>query len=461
MRTIIIILLIGLAISASATKVTTGTPGTDIVITSTTVAGLSDGDTLQINAGRYTGFSMTGVHKAIKIIGTGVTVDFNGSSAWATITTCSLFSLYDIYFYHGNYRGLELAGNVDSCLIKVSFRNFRDYVLLTTGLTYAGTAATRNNALDIQITSDSSSGAPVMHFNNRLWNSYIQNGTIDSVFGNTQTIEFTGGGATTSVGGGVIVRNITFTHCNKGGTNHNCLVYAAGEWEVYNITALDYQGDAVRLRPYTMDSSASHGIHTSVAYNIWGYGSDKYSICEIQHLPGDTTTNTNLPNIRTGYIWFFNCSGGRLRDGLISPQFEFTKGGCLMTLENSYRSVGNLIYNLAVVFPRTDADQSTVTSTMTAVINDAAGVISHYDTAGLRFYKTWSASGFTDSTTGAISSTSPLVNAGTPVSGYGLDAFGRTRPQGSSWDIGRIEAILNSVGPVDTRRRGGRIINKP
>lgn len=430
-------------------KITYGTPGNSISITSSTIAGLSPGDTLQINPGTYTGFSMTGIHlQELQIMADGVTVSWGGGFSGATISSSSLFTLKGIYFYNGSYKGLQLDGNVDSCTIIASFRNFRDVVFYTSGLTYDGTAATRNNALDLQLTTDSTFGASVMHFGNTFWESHIHNCHIDSVIGTPiQAIEFYSGWH-------VYIHDNIFTKINMGGTNHNSIIYAAGQWFIYNNVVLDFQGEC-RLRPYTMDSTGTHKRDTSLFYNNFAWNSAKYGQAELQQFDADTNTNTTLPNVKMGDVLVFNNTAGRLRD------VDFPGGGCQFTLEG-FKGHGK-IWNNAVVCPRTDADQSGLTAIVGTVINNAAGTLGRFDTSHNRFFLTFAASGLLDSTTGKISSTSPLVNAGVTVTGPGvpsIDADGRTRPQGAAWDIGRSEAILNSVGPRVIKKTNRLLINQ-
>lgn len=409
------------------TSLSFGTPGTALNIGASDVSTLVDGDTLLINPGSYQVGTISGIHKAIHIYaapGTVIINANNGANVYE-INTSSRFLLENWQFKNGTYRGLHLDGNVDSLTIRCSFRNYRDYVIIADGLTYAGTQATRNDGMEYQITSDSNSNSPVLHLANMQYNCNIHNCIIDSVIGTTnQMFEF--------LGYNVTVAFCTFTNINIGGTSHNSIIYAAGKWSIHNNTRVNFQGED-RLRSYTIDSSATNPRDTSLYYDNFAFNSVKYGGAEIQQLPADTNTNTGIPNIKCGEYYISNCTAGRLRN------LDFPGGGSEFTLEQTY-SHNNRLYNSFVVFPQTDiADTSTLNSVTKTVINDEAGVISKFDTARNTWSNTWTGGGLADSTIGLLTKYSKLINAGNTQTLFSTDIIGVVRPKLGAWDIGAAE----------------------
>jgi hypothetical protein len=220
---------------------------------------------------------------------------------------------------------------VDSCNFQdCNFYKVTDYVWYIDGTdgSYDGTSATRFNNVNFFYDTVRSVGPAVNVLStngSRSVTAYctVRNCWFDSTYGTPSScLSFTA-----NCIGDTIDRN-KFTNINLSGTDHNSVIYFQGWGVISNNLCNNRQGDFVRDRPYTVDSSATNQLpDTTYVYNNRDCSARKYAFIEMQHKVGDTSTNTNLPNTRTGILLCVNNTCLNTRTADYTPFINSSGGG--------------------------------------------------------------------------------------------------------------------------------------
>lgn len=279
------------------------------------------GDTMRVKAGSYDGFFMNNSRfsDSVYFLGGDSGVYFNGTMEVNNCKSIVFANLKGRDLSSGRWFDFEV--NCDS----ITVRNCRIDRTVDYQVYLHGTGG--NTFDDFIFKSDTFRGcgnANTLSTNGaKTKNIYIGYCWVDSTYGVTSS----GFSFTDNIVNGMI-ENCKFTDINLGGTSHNAVVYWQGEGTIRNNLCLNRQGDFVRCRPYWVDSSASNPTpDTTYVYNNRDCGARKYAFIEMQHKVGDTTTNTDLPNTRTGILLCFNNTCLNTRTADYTPFGNSTGGG--------------------------------------------------------------------------------------------------------------------------------------
>lgn len=376
--------------------------------------------------------------------------------------------------FAASQRGFNFDTNSDSCTLRNSrIQRCADYgIVMFSTVTYDGTNSFDNmsfiddtvraigNANAITTAGGTNNNGPV------LKNPLFRRVWIDSTYGSTGS----NGIQLSNRAYNLLIENCKFTHTNLGATAHNSLMYFQGFGIIRNIYSLDRQGDLIRARPYWLDSSASHSTtDTSWVYNIIDVGARKYATYEVQHLPADTTTNTNLPNVRTGimivcYISTFNTR--------TSDYFSFspsTGGGAGTNDIYQYYRFRPVMRNCLNVnaYLDTIAHCPCGDYTFNYMAHDGggskpSGFGAMGDTTGNKYSQSFVTMGIPDSLTARLILGSPAIDAGNDQYLYKIttDFYGNPRKVGAHSDDGAVE--FQGVDPTiwgPVRWRGFKKVN--
>lgn len=434
-----------------------------------TAYGMVAGDTLWVlkSATAYTGMFIQNSRftDSVYVICSDSGVVFTGT---VQIQNCKsiVFSRFFIDLaFAGGQRGFNFDTNCDSCTLRNSrIQRCADYGIVmfsttTTGLNGSSfdnmsfiddTVRAIGNANAITTNGGVSTNGPVLKnpVFRRIW--------LDSTYGTTANGIHMG-----NVTYNGLVEYSKFTNTNLGGTAHNALIYFQGYATIRNIYSLNRQGDLIRARPYWLDSSASHPTtDTSWAYNIIDVSARKYATYEIQHLPADTTTNTNLPNVRCGtmivcYVSTFNTR--------TSDYFSFspsTGGGAGTNDIYQYYRFRQYMKDCIDInaYLDTIANCPCPGYTFNYMAHDGGGAKpsgfgAMGDTTGNMYSQSFVTLGVPDSLTARLAAGSPAIDAGTDTYLYKVttDFYGAPRKQGPHSDKGAVEFNPNLWGPVPWR----------
>lgn len=292
--------------------------------------GIVGGDIVIINKGTYADLTVTNSRFSSEVF-------FTASDSGVTFTaTCTITNVKNIRFDHfrifpGSGRGLNLTTSDTTFFQNCYWYGKTDYQVHFDGTagSYDGTAATRfDSIVFINDTFRACGFAVVMQLNG---GRAVQSGLVirDCWFDSTYT---SAGFPSTclSLNKSNIntqIYNCRFTNINLNGTDHNAVIYIQGWGKIYNNYCFNRQGNFVRARAYTIDSSASNPFpDTLFMFNLRDVSVVKYATTEHQQFVADTTTNTNLPNVRTGVFVLLNSTtlNGRTNDYF---PFQNTTGG--------------------------------------------------------------------------------------------------------------------------------------
>lgn len=284
---------------------------------------LVPGDTVRFTAGTADGFYIENSRFAdsVFLIGSDSGTIFTGTGEFKN---CKSIVVQKLRWRDFSGRGLYLNGNCDSFTV----RNCRwdrgvDY--------FVQMFESGGNRFDnIQFISDTFRGCGGSNVINtqgaKTKNFSSHNCIFDSTYGAPGSPACCI--SLTDVADKYLIYQNSYTHINKGCTDHTSVNYLAGNGRFYNNYCFDRQGNFVRFRSYTIDSSASHPtIDTTYCYNNRDVRAIKYASFELQQFGFDTTTNTNLPNIRTGYFIGLNNTTLNGRTADYTPWGNSTGGG--------------------------------------------------------------------------------------------------------------------------------------
>ncbi len=245
------------------------------------------------------------------------------------VTTTGYLNLGDIETVYGLVGGDTLAltaGTATGMFEKCRIDRSNDYqIYMHTATPYNGTLSTSfDNILIVNDTFRGCGNANTISTGGAVTtNLWIHNCWVDSTYGATST----GFSFTDNVINGLIENN-KFTNTNLGGTSHNALIYWQGWGTIRNNLSNNRQGDFIRCRPYWVDSSATNPTpDTTYVYNNRDCSARKYAFIEMQHKVGDTTTNTGLPNTRTGILLCLNNTCLNTRTADYTPFIDASGGG--------------------------------------------------------------------------------------------------------------------------------------
>ena len=337
--------------------------------------GLSTNDTIFLNPGIYDYLLIKNHSSRIYIIGSDdVIIDYNGGLGYSLLYNNVDLYIENITFRNGEYRGLHVEGECDGNVIKnLRFRNIQDVQMIFKGLPdYDGTEATRRDSIIID-----GSAVDNCNYNSialpNAYNSVVKNCVIDSTTGTQGTaIEI-------SLGRDIDIFNNTFTNINLAGTVHNGVIVMSGEGRIFNNRCINYQGDFIRGRAYSIDRADAQDVGELLVYNNFVWNSRKYGFMEFQMFD-TTSTNTYGPGtVHSGRFKAYNNTAGRLRD------IDYEKGGSMFSLYTFDRN-DHEIKNNVVIFPRTDAPPANVNSQTTAIFNNISGTLHQVDTAKNFFF---------------------------------------------------------------------------
>ncbi|MBK6610312.1 MAG: right-handed parallel beta-helix repeat-containing protein [Sphingobacteriales bacterium] len=337
--------------------------------------GLSTNDTIFLNPGIYDYLLIKNHSSRIYIIGSDdVIIDYNGGLGYSLLYNNVDLYIENITFRNGEYRGLHVEGECDGNVIKnLRFRNIQDVQMIFKGLPdYDGTEATRRDSIIIDgIAVDNCNYNSIALPN--AYNSVVKNCVIDSTTGTQGTaIEI-------SLGRDIDIFNNTFTNINLAGTVHNGVIVMSGEGRIFNNRCINYQGDFIRGRAYSIDRADAQDVGELLVYNNFVWNSRKYGFMEFQMFD-TTSTNTYGPGtVHSGRFKAYNNTAGRLRD------IDYEKGGSMFSLYTFDRN-DHEIKNNVVIFPRTDAPPANVNSQTTAIFNNISGTLHQVDTAKNFFF---------------------------------------------------------------------------
>lgn len=291
-----------------------------------TVYGLVGGDTLALTAGTATGMFLQNVNPTGQIVVLG---SDSGTYINGTIEVNSSNSLYflKIKAHDVTGRWFFLEESKDNITIeKCRIDRSNDYqIYMHSATPYNGTLSTSfDNILIANDTFRGCGNANTISTGGAVTtNLWIHDCWVDSTYGVTST----GFSFTDNIINGLIENN-KFTNINLGGTSHNSVIYWQGWGTIRNNLSNNRQGDFIRCRPYTVDSSATNPLpDTTYVYNNRDCSARKYAFIEMQHKVGDTTTNTNLPNTRTGILLCLNNTCLNTRTADYTPFLDASGGG--------------------------------------------------------------------------------------------------------------------------------------
>lgn len=403
--------------------------GTLIIDDGFSTYGLSTNDTIFIKPGIYDYMIVKNHNRRIYVMGNeGVIVDYKGSNLYSLLYNNVNLHFENITFRNGNYRGIHVSGECDGLVIKnIRFRDIPDVQLFFNELPeYDGTEATRRDSITIDGIQVDKCSYIAIHLT-RGYNSVIKNCVIDSTIGKQgMPIELT------------LCKNIevfdnTFTNINIGGTVHNGVIVMSGEGRIYNNRCINYQGDFIRGRAYSIDRDNAQDIGDFLVYNNFVWNSTKYGFMELQMF-GDTSAAGvyGSGTVHSGRFKAYNNTAGRMRD------LDYEHGGSMFSFYNFSRN-DHEVKNNVVFFPRTDAAPDKVFSPLTSIFNNISGTINQVDTARNFYYTSWSQ--LADSLYGNLLSTSELIDKGIEINEFYTDYLGTVRPQGTAWDIGCMEYV--------------------
>ncbi len=394
--------------------------------------GLHTGDTIFINPGIYDYLIVKNHTSQINIIGVeNVIFDYKGSTLYSLLYNNKNLHFENFTFRNGTYRGLHVEGECDGMVIKnIRFRNIPDVQLFFTDLPdYDGSDSTRrdNITIDGVQVDQCSYNSIVLPWG---FNSVIKNCVIDSTIGTQGVAMYL------HYCKDIQVYDNTFTNINLGGTVHNGVIVMSGEGRIFNNNCINYQGDFIRGRAYSMDREGPQDVGELLVYNNFVWNSRKYGFMELQSFDDTSGVNVYGPGtVHSGRFKIYNNTAGRMRD------LDYERGGSMFSLYTFARN-DHEIKNNVVFFPRTDAPPEAVHSQTTAIFNMNGGSIDQVDTASNYYFTDWSQ--LADSVQGNLLSTSLLIDKGVSIPYFDRDYAGVTRPQGAAWDVGRMEYVSAS-----------------
>lgn len=277
-----------------------------------TAYSLVPGDTLSIVAGTYDGFYVENSRFTDSVY-------FFGSDSGTTISgtgefkNCKSLVVAKLRWLNVSGRAMNLNTNCDSFTIRnCSFIRGVDYFIHLNDVS--------GNSFDnFQIINDSFHACGFANCINtagaKTKNLLIRNCSFDSTYGGP------GGPAAcisiTDMAQNYAIYQNRYVNINLSCTDHTSVNFLVGWGAFHDNYCFNRQGDFVRFRPYWTDSSATkpHPDTTS-CYNNRCVSAVKYADYELQQFAADTTTNTSVPNVRSGaFIGTNNTSlNGRTND---------------------------------------------------------------------------------------------------------------------------------------------------
>ena len=414
------------------------------------VYGLSPLDTLALTAGTATGMFIGSADAGgeVAILGSDSGTYINGT---IEINGCNNLSFYKIKAHDVSGRWFFLENSRDNMKIaNCRIDRSNDYqVYLHSGTAYDGTGTYRFD--EVTLVNDTFRGcgnANTISTGGAVTKSlYIGYCVFDSTYGANST-----GISITDIAFDPIIEYCTFTHINKGGTAHNAVIYACvSHGKIRYCYCHDRQGDFCRLRAYWGDSSALGSLpDTSDLYGNRDDGADKYAFCEVQHRIGsgggaqDTTTNTDLPNIRTGVFRIMNNTSLHLRDGGYVGWNNSSGGGGSMFDVYDWRRKVIIMNNYAgwlYMDSIPDPDHPPGAYTFNPMYHDGGGSKPvgqpvFGDTVNNVYIVRVSNMGFADSLQMTIKSSSPARARGTSAYSYVFQTDYLGARFGNSWPVG-------------------------
>ncbi len=370
--------------------------------------------------------------------------------------------------FAGGTRGFVFEANADTCTLRnVKIERCADYgIYLHDGTGYTSTSL--DHRFDnISLIDDTiraignangiSTGGAVTK------NLVIRRIVMDSTYGATSS-----GISITDLSFNILVENCKFTHINLNGVSHNAVMYIeASGGHIRGNYCFDRQGNFCRARAYWGDSSASRPKPDTLwVVNNFDDSARKYAFVEIQHRfnscncgsAQDTTTNTDLPNIRTGQIVVMNNTVLRGNTSDYFPWVNASGGGSGLVDVYDWIRCPPIIKNNLVARQYMDSipdpDHINPAFTFNPMFHSGGGSKPSGspvfgDTSNNIYLHKIVSVGFADSLLGTLTSSSPAKDAGTGAYSYAFntDISGISRPQGSGWDVGAVEYVSLSNNP--------------
>lgn len=281
------------------------------------------GDTMRFTYGTADGFYIENSRftDSIFLIGSDSGTIFTGTGEFKN---CKSFVVQKLRWRDFSGRGMYLNGNCDSFTV----RNCRwdrgiDYFIQM--------FESGGNRFDnLQFISDTFRGCGGSNVINtqgaKSKNMTVHDCIFDSTYGAPGSPACCV--SLTDVADKYMIYNNRYTIINKGCTDHTSVNYLAGNGKFFNNYCFNRQGNFARFRSYWIDSSASHPtMDTTYCFNNRDVQASKYASFELQQFGFDTTTNTDLPNIRTGYFIGVNNTTLNGRTANYTPWGNATGGG--------------------------------------------------------------------------------------------------------------------------------------
>jgi poly(3-hydroxybutyrate) depolymerase len=428
-------------------------PGGCKVVWTSTPGSLVPCDTLKIKSGTYNYLYIANSRfdGDVYVLPSDSGVLFTGG--W-TISNVKNIVFRDFKFKDIGGRALSIQNNTDSCVFeRFNMHNIGDYCINIDGsaAAYDGTAATRFD--DLQFIDDSISKAGpanvFTHINAVTKNLVIRRAVIDSTTGSGSCIAFTDKSIN------VLIEDSKFTNINIGGTQHNSVMFIKGSGTIRRNYGFSIYGDFIRARPLTFDSTAGHSTPDSLwIYNNRMVSSDKYAFAEMQQGLGDTTTNTSLPNTRTGVGIFLNNTAGNLRSRDYWGGVNNGGGGAMFDVYDWVRTpifknnLGFRTYLDSVPDPANPPSQYN----FDYMFHNGGGVKPagqpvFGDTSNNLYRHIAAQLGINDTLTMKIADSSIARHAGTNIYSYKFNTDFEGETRGSSWDIGADQNNNSVVQP--------------
>lgn len=269
------------------------------------------GDTVYVNPGAYDGIFMqncrfVGGYVTFKAAPGAVSITGGGIQA----NNCAGLDFSNFYIHDlSGARAFELESNCDSIRIhNCKIERGTDYFINIHETNGGNTTANRSDKIELY--NDTLRGCGFANAINvstaRTYYLSIHDNRFDSGYGAP-------GAASASISITqpaymVSIYNNYFEHNNKGDTDHVSVVHYKGSGSIYdNYLKNGGYGNGFRLRPYTVDSSASNpGIQILYVFNNRRDSSLKYACMEMQQFTFDTTTRVSVPNVRWGKLICMN-----------------------------------------------------------------------------------------------------------------------------------------------------------